>query len=571
MRHRAVPHALSVLAALAVATALLSRCTANSPTEPATTPAPPAPPPPSETFSVTVTSSLAQLAVGSPDPAILTVQVRQSNGQPPPSGTTVVLSTTLGTLGSTTGPASVAVALTGGIAQVSLFAGTIAGTAVVQAQIAGSVGQTTVEIREPEALFLAFVAPSFGSPQGGDAVTISGTGFEAPIRVTFGGANAQVLSSTPTQIRVITPPSPSPADQTVSVTVTVTIKVNLPDQASDSLAGAFTYTAGPQPSTPALFSVTPTGGPNEGGTRVTIIGTGFEAPVQVLFGTGTATSFQGQEATVESITLTRIIARSPSAQGIGQNNLSQLVAILVRNLNTGLTGVLPSAFQYGGNVIITSLGSGAGDYRGGDLVTIFGQGFAAPVAVQFGSLPQFVVSVSATEVVIRTVAAQVKNCAIAKGDFSANAGVVHLVNINTGEGADGPSFEYLIPEPVIFGVSPGSGTGAGGTIVTISGTGFDPPVRVLFGAGGNANAGTILGATTTSISARTPAFTGTFPTRACSIPAPVMGDPDIPGTQELPASVDVQVINLSTDCTDTLPGGFVYNPSGTCVPTGTAP
>jgi IPT/TIG domain len=569
MRHQPVARALPILAIFA-ALAVLAGCTGNSPTEPAATPTPPSPPPTTGSFTVTVTSSLAQLAVGSPDPAILTVQVRQSNGQPPANGTTVVLSASLGALGSTAGPRSVALSLTGGLAQTTFFAGTIVGTAVIQAQISGSIGQTTVEIREPDVLFIAAVSPSSGSTEGGDTVTISGSGFASPIRVTFGGSNAQVVSSTANQIRVITPPSPGGATATLSVAVTVTIKVNLPDQASDSLAGAFTFTAAPPSPTPQPFASTPTGGPNEGGTRVTITGTGFAAPVQVLFGSGSATSFQGQEATVESVTSTRIVVRSPSAQGIGQSNLNQLVAILIRNLNTGLSGVLPSAFQYGGTgsspVLITSISPGSGDYRGGELVTLFGQGFAAPVAVQFGGLPQVVISVTATEVVVRTVAARVSNCAISESGFSSNAGVVHLVNINTGDGGDGPSFEYLIPKPLIIGVSPGSGPAGGGTNVTISGSGFEPPVRVLFGSGANANAGSVNSATATSISVGTPAFTGTFPTRACSIPAPMMGDPDIPGSQELPASVNVQVINLTTGCTDTLPGGFIYNPTGNCVP-----
>jgi hypothetical protein len=517
---------------------------------------------------VSVTVSAAEIAAGSADPLIVTVQVRRTdNGQPPPDGTTAIVSASLGALGSPGGPGSVVVALGNGVAQLQCFPGDVAGTAILQAQLQGSFGQAIVQIRAPETFFLSFVSPNVGTPQGGETVTIHGGGFESPVRVLFGAVNAQVVSAGATQIQVVTPPSPSAPNQQATVDVTVTINVNEDGQANDNLAGAFTYRPGGSTGTPAIFSANPAGGPNEGGTQVTIVGEGFEAPVQVLFGQGNAGAFEGQEATIESVTSTRIVVRSPAAQGIGQNNLNQLVAILVRNLDSGLGAVLQSAFQYGSDVLITAISPGGGSHLGGDLVIIHGQGFAAPVAVSIGGLTQTVISVTATEVVIRTTAASVADCEVTSPDFNENRGVVRLVNINTGDFAVGPLFEYFIPQPLIFGVAPPSGSGAGGTIVTITGSGFEAPVRVLFGG----NAGTVLSSSTTSISARTPAFTGTFPTTACTLPGPMPGDPPVPGTQAQPASVAVQVINLATGCSNTLPGGFIYNPTTGCIPTGGGP
>lgn len=574
MRHRPASRALSFLAALAAAAVLFAACSGTSPSEPSATPAPPPAAPPGGGYTVTVTSSQAELAVGGADPAIITVQVRQSNGQPPPNGTTAVLATTLGALGSATGPRSANLTLNGGLASVALFPGTITGTAIVQAQISSSIGQTTVAIREPDAFFLAFVSPSVGSPAGGDVVTINGSGFEDPVRVTFGGVNAQVQSSSPTQIRVVTPASPGGATQTTSVVVAVTIRVNQPDEASDSLNGAFTYQPAAGPSTPQVFSVSPTGGPNEGGTQVTIVGSGFEAPVQVVFGSGSGScldgsdDFQGQEATIESVTSTRIIVRSPAAQGIGQNNLNQLVAILVRNLNTGLSCDRQSAFQYGigGSApFISGITPNEGSITGLDLqgnailVTVFGQGFVSPVLVTIGTgasaIQQDVTSVTGSEIVFRLRPINAGTCA----GFS---GSVQVTNLNTNESATGPTFRYVVAEPIILGVNPTGGGTAGNTLVTISGQNFLAPLRVLFGG----NAATVNSNTATSISARSPAFSGPFNTEPCAIPAPVMGDPDIPGTRQLPTSVAVQVTNLTTGCTDTLPGSFLYTPASTCVP-----
>lgn len=568
MRKHPILRALSPLAAGALLLVAVAACSSKSPTEPQGTPAPPGAPP-GATFNVSVSVSPGELAASSPDPAIVSIQVRRAdNGQAPPDGTTAVVAASLGSFDAPGGPSSGSITLSNGSAQVQFFAGAVSGTAVIQAQISGSFGQATVLIREPETFFLAFVDPNVGSPQGGETVTIRGNGFEGPVRVLFGSVNAQVLSSSATQIRVRTPPSPSAPNQRVTVNVAVTINVNEEDQATDSLTGAFTYQPGGGTAVPTIFSVTPAGGPNEGGTRVVIVGDGFEAPVQVFFGLSSTVFLEAQ---VVSVTATRIEAISPAATGFGSLNQNLVVDVRVRNIDSGLQATLQNAFQYGfgspDEMFISGISPNEGSISGLDaqgqpiLVTVFGQGFVAPVRVVIAPGPneieQDVISVTGTEVVFRL-------RPIATGNCTGFSGVVRVTNLNTNEFADGPTFRYLVAVPLITGVSPNSGGSGGGTTVTVSGENFQAPVRVLFGG----NAGTVLSTSSTAISVRTPAFTGTFPTEPCSIPAPVMGDPDIPGTRQLSASVAVQVINLDTGCTNTLPGGFLYVPPSTCVPTG---
>src|SRR5690606_31566351 len=123
-------------------------------------------------------------------------------------------------------------------------------------------------------------------------VDILGGGFDPPIRVTFNGVAATVLSSSGSRNSVRTPAYTQgpPAGETAPVTVSVTINYNEEGSLTESLPSGCIYTNGGGGGIlqPTIFSVTPATGPNEGGTEVVINGDGFDAPVQVQFGKGTA-------------------------------------------------------------------------------------------------------------------------------------------------------------------------------------------------------------------------------------------------------------------------------------------
>jgi len=59
----------------------------------------------------------------------------------------------------------------------------------------------------PTSLSVQSAKPNFGSPLGGTEVRLTGIGFRGQVRVLFGDQAATVLSVTPTEIRVTTPPS----------------------------------------------------------------------------------------------------------------------------------------------------------------------------------------------------------------------------------------------------------------------------------------------------------------------------------------------------------------------------
>jgi len=105
----------------------------------------------------------------------------------------------------------------------------------------------------------------------------------------------------------------------------------------------------------------------------------------------------------------------------------------------------------------------------------------------------------------------------------------------------------------ISSVSPSSGPEGGNTNVRVTGVGFFAPLRVLFnGIPGNVSSTASDG---TSVSVRTPAFSGAFKSEACEKNGEA-------GTRNAPTPVPVAV-ETSSGSTATLTGGFTYNPSDT--------
>ncbi len=547
-------HRLLLALALLLAPVGFVGCSASDgPSEPQQTPAVPPGGGQGVAFNITVTATPDQLEAGGSTPATIRVKVRRvDNGQPPANGTTVGLSTTLGDLQTPgSGIQNILLSLLNGDAQILLYPGRNLGGALIRAQLQNSFGQINLPIGEVATFFLSFVTPNTGAQQGGEVVEVTGGGIEEPVRVTFDGTPAEVLSVTSDRIRVRTPPSITQVatGTTRPVTVQATVRLNSADQATDALANGFVYLPGNTPpggvQQPQVFSVTPASGPNEGGTEVTLQGVGFQSPVQVFFGTGTTpNNFTGVEATVLSVTSSQLVVRTPSASGIGQANNNSAVNILVRNLGTGFAGVTTSAFTYGSRVIITSVAPNQIPYNSRSLVTVFGQGFSAPVAVSLAGLAATVISVTGTEIVVRASIPNIEGCTDVNGE-------VRVVNINNGDFNTFDDFTYHAFMPTIFGVTPPSGPGAIPSARTVNGANFEEPVRVVFGdAAAGVNATSV-----SSISVTTPVFTA-FDEESC--------DDDGDGTQGMRfvnTSVDVTVTNLLTECEDMVTGGYSYSPS----------
>jgi Domain of unknown function (DUF1929)/IPT/TIG domain/Glyoxal oxidase N-terminus len=134
------------------------------------------------------------------------------------------------------------------------------------------------------------ISPNSGAASGGTSVTITGTGFLSGATVSLGGTGATGVSVVNSSTITATTAAHSAGAVTVAVTNT--------DSQSGSLANGYTYV---NPA-PTVASITPAAGTANGGTAVTITGTGFLSGATVSFGGAAATNVAVGKST--SITAT---------------------------------------------------------------------------------------------------------------------------------------------------------------------------------------------------------------------------------------------------------------------------
>ena len=152
-------------------------------------------------------------------------------------------------------------------------------------------------------------------------------------------------------------------------------------------------------------------------------------------------------------------------------------------------------YTYNGPPTVTGVSPNSGPQGGGTSVTVSGSNLAGATAVHFGTNAGTSISAD-TESSLTVIS-------------PAGTGTVD-VTVTTPNGTsvvNAPSDQFTYnPPPTVTGVSPSNGLAAGGTSVTVSGTGLTGATAVHFGT----NAGTsITGVTATSLTVTSPAGTGT--------------------------------------------------------------
>ncbi len=564
---------LLLVLVLAVAPALvLLSCDSGNPVVPES---PEAPTGGSGAYLIALTAAPPQLQAGSGDPATVTVTVRDSAGVAPTDGTGVILSTDGGSFGVASADAPVRTAeleLAGGRAQVSFFPGDEVMTASLLARVGESLGRLQLEIVEalPSNFFLLAVQPSSGSPDGGEAVRITGAGFQEPVRVTFGGVVAQVQSVTSSQVSVVTPPSAAPvaAGQAVPVDVAVTNALDTPESVADALPGAYVYSREPIP--PLFISeIDPETGSAGGGTVVFLDGGGFVSPVQVTFG--------GQQATnVTVLSSSRIrLVTPPAPQPVAGGGSLAVDVVLTNDLSgTQQQAQLAGGFRYDGGpapdvVVVSAIAPDEGPFGGGTSVEITGSGFRHPVAVELGGIRQSSESfVNDTTVRFVTDPLSIGEC---PADGRVERTGVKVTNLGSGiSGSADLTFTYVVPIPLVSGISPTSGSQNGNTQVTISGSDFAAPARVTFGIAGEEFTATVQSVADGAVVVRTPSVPNSvFPEADCTVTVTNEDDTtsQVPGKRYQDVVADVTLLHQGTGCSDTLPSSFTYRPSNaTCRP-----
>ena len=306
------------------------------------------------------------------------------------------------------------------------------------------------------------INPNSGPTTGGTSITITGTGFEDGATLSIGsGTAASVNVINDTTITAVTPSGTAGA---VDVVVTTS-------GGSGTLAGGYTYVAAP-----TVTGISPGSGPASGGTIVTITGTNFTGATVVHFGSTSATP------TVNSDT--QITVTSPAGSG----------TVDVTVTTPGGTSATSSADQFTYNVAaptVTSVTPSSGPLAGGTSITITGTGFVSGASVTIGGTTAASSFVSSTSLTATTPSG------------TAGAKSVVVTNPDTQTSNTNITFTYMASPPSVTSVAPSSGPLAGGTSITITGTGFVSGASVTIG--GTTAASSFV--SSTSLTATTPSGT----------------------------------------------------------------
>lgn len=231
----------------------------------------------------------------------------------------------------------------------------------------------------------------------------------------------------------------------------------------------------------AISSVGPASGSDQGGTAVTVSGSGFEHSASLSFGGITA-------PTVTYVSSTELKAVTPA-------HASGTVSVTVTQGHHNETATLTGGFTYTTSTTLSLSGDtpAQGPATGGTVVTITGTGFQSGAGVKFGSLQSSAVSVTSSTQI----------SAMTPAESSGTVGIT--VSDPNGQSASLPSSFTFTSGPSVTSVSPNSGPVTGGTTVTILGSGFQSGAGVQFG-GLAATSETLV--SSTELKAVSPASTG---------------------------------------------------------------
>ncbi|HEU5248468.1 MAG TPA: IPT/TIG domain-containing protein, partial [Thermoanaerobaculia bacterium] len=430
----------------------------------------------------TGTSALQiRLFTSNPNPPAGTCTLIQAvvtrNGANVPDGTGVVFSTDFGVFAQNGLPLISVVTQNG--SALTAVCSEFPGAAVVRATstVGSDTASATITIAfQPASAgagpFVSFCDPSFGPSTGGTELALHGGRFcptsgcagneAASTRVLFTvngiSREATVTSVTSDVINVLTPGFPEATSPTTPVEIRVTLRSNTAEPVVLSLPNCFAFGTTTS-TTPTITAVLPASGANEGNTRVTIIGAGFDAQggVQVFFGE--------VEATIVSVSFNQIVVLTPPAFGSGRDNLNESVDVRVRNIRSGLETTLEDGYRYTQPLQLISITNNEQRLdQPLTPVTIFGHGFQSPVAVTIGGRAATVISVSESELVVLPARPLDPDCNTITSSIT-------VTNINTGDTASGLSFTFIGGGPNRLDVTFISPTaGPAGTVVTVTGT-----------------------------------------------------------------------------------------------------
>ncbi len=288
------------------------------------------------------------------------------------------------------------------------------------------------------------VSPVAGPLAGSSTVTITGTGLTGATAVSFGATAATSYTVvSPTEIQAVSPAGPVGV---VDLTVTTPAGTS-----AISSADTFTYELAP-----TVTAISPAVGPLGGGTTIAITGTGFTGASVVEFGSSSAEAYTVNSAT--SITAISPLLAAGS------------VDITVTTPAGSSATSASDKFSSEAAPTVTAIAPVAGPLGGGTTVAISGTNFTGASAVSFGDL-------AATSFVV-TSATQLSATSPASAPGTVDVTVTSSSGTSSTSAADRFSYESA---PAVVSLSPVAGLPAGGSTVTIVGTGFTGASVLSFG------------------------------------------------------------------------------------------
>lgn len=324
----------------------------------------------------------------------------------------------------------------------------------------GSIQLAEASCQAPTAVTTS-MTPTTGPTSGGTTVTVTGTGLQSTTGVTFGGVPA--TSFTPaadgTSLTAVAP----------ATEVAGAVPVVLARPTGNLTPGTFTSVA------PTVTGVDPPQGSTAGGTAVTIAGTGLAGATGVSFG--------GTVVPVTAATATSVTATTP-LHAAGTVDVTVQLPGADATAAGAYTFVAPTA------PIVTGFTPLSGPAAGGTSVVLAGSNLGTVSAVTFGGVPGDITAQSAGSLTVTT------------PPHAPGAVPVVLTNPGGTTTATDP-FTYLDDGSgaTLTGVAPVSVPTAGGTTITVSGTGLAGATGVTVGG----VAATDVVATGTTVTATVPA------------------------------------------------------------------
>ncbi|MDQ0872138.1 hypothetical protein QFZ77_000797 [Paenibacillus sp. V4I3] len=296
------------------------------------------------------------------------------------------------------------------------------------------------------------ISPNSGPIAGGDILYINGANFVQGMNLFFGSTQVPVSTFySSSRIKVVSPAS--------TLAGPVDVKVVNPDGQETTLASGYTFIAPPPPAAPVVTTLTPNSGEKIGGEIIYIDGQNFVNGVKIYFGSNQANVLTYYSAS-------RLKVSAPSSTIAGQVDVKAVNPDSQEGtLAKGYTYLAPAPLPA---PQINTLTPNKGLMPGGELIVINGTGFQQGATVTFGNTTvNLITFTSATKVSVTA-------------PSSANLGTVDVKITNP----DGQSFTFVqgytyeLPVPTITNLTPNHGPLAGGTIVYIDGTNFDPNMTV---------------------------------------------------------------------------------------------